>query len=40
LVLSQVKSGKLSLRKASELLSVSYRKEKRIWRRSVWRRKG
>ena len=32
-VMSQVKSGKLRLRHASELLSVSYRQAKRIWAR-------
>jgi transposase len=32
-VMSQVESGKLSLRQASELLSVSYRQVKRIWSR-------
>ena len=32
-VLSQVSSGKLSVRRASELLSVSYRQAKRLWSR-------
>ena len=34
-VFSQVKSGKLTLAKASELLNLSYRQVKRIWRRYV-----
>ena len=32
-VFSQVKSGKLTLAKASELLALGYRQVKRIWRR-------
>jgi hypothetical protein len=32
-VLSQVRSGKLTLQKGSELLGICYRQMKRIWSR-------